>query len=49
MKLDNSTVEQARNSDIIAFFEKYCGYTFAQHGGAYRCKQHPRAMRKRTA
>ena len=41
MKLDNSTVEQARNSDIIAFFEKYCGYTFATHGGVYRCKQHP--------
>ena len=39
--IDNKTVEQARNTDIIAFFEKHCGYEFARSGGAYRCKQHP--------
>jgi len=41
MKIDSSTIEQARNTDIIAFFEKYHGFTFAHQGGAYRCKQHP--------
>jgi hypothetical protein len=37
---DNSTVEQARNADIIAFLEKYHGFTFAHRHGAYRCRQH---------
>ena len=41
MKLNNNTVEQARNADIIAFFERYHGFTFANRGGVYRCKQHP--------
>ena len=38
--IDKSTLEQARNTDIIAFFEQRCGFTFAQVGGAYRCKEH---------
>ena len=38
--IDNSIVEQARNADIIAFLEKYRGFTFAHRGGAYRCEQH---------
>ena len=38
--IDNSIVEQARNADVIAFLEKYNGFTFAHRGGAYRCQQH---------
>jgi len=38
--IDNSIIEQARNADIIAFLEKYHGFTFAHQGGAYRCNQH---------
>jgi len=41
MLIDKNIVEQARNTDIIAFFEKSYGYTFSQKGGAYRCRQHP--------
>ncbi len=39
--IDNKIVEQARNADIIAFLEKYHGFTFAHKGGAYRCNEHP--------
>ena len=39
--IDKSTVEQARAADVLAFFEKYNGFTFAHRGGEYRCKQHP--------
>jgi len=39
--IDKQKVEQARNTDIIAFFEKHCGFTFVQRGGAFRCRQHP--------
>jgi len=38
--IDKSIIEQARNADVIAFLEKYHGFTFAQQGGAYRCNQH---------
>lgn len=41
MMIDEKTVEQARNADIIAFFERRYGFTFAHRGGAYRCQQHP--------
>jgi len=40
MMIDKSTVEQARNADLIAFFVKYHGSTFAPRGGEYRCQQH---------
>ena len=40
MMIDKSIVEQARNTDIIAFLEKYHGFTFKLMGGAYRCRQH---------
>jgi hypothetical protein len=40
MLIDNSTIEQARNADMIAFFQKYHGFTFAHRGGEYRCEQH---------
>jgi len=40
MMIDEKTVEQARSADIIAFFERHCGFTFAHRGGAYRCRQH---------
>ena len=39
--IDNRTIEQARNADIIAFFERRYGFTFAHRSGVYRCKQHP--------
>ena len=45
--IDSVTIEQARSTDIIAFFEQRCGFTFVHqgqghgHGGEYRCKQHP--------
>ena len=39
--IDKSVVEQARNADIVAFLEKYSGFTFAHRGGAFRCRQHP--------
>ena len=40
MLFNNQTIEQARNADIIAFLEKYNGFTFAHQHGAYRCQQH---------
>ena len=40
IRLDSTIVEQARNADAIAFFEKHKGFTFAHHGGVYRCNQH---------
>jgi len=39
--IDKSIVEQARNIDIVAFLERYNGFTFAHRSGVYRCKQHP--------
>ena len=39
--IDNRSVEQARNADIIAFLEKYHGFTFVHKSGAYRCNEHP--------
>jgi hypothetical protein len=39
--IDKSTVEQARKTDMIIFFGKYHGFTFAHRGSAYRCRQHP--------
>ena len=40
MKLDEKIIERVRNTDVIAFLEKYSGFTFAHQGGAYRCEQH---------
>ena len=39
--IDEKTIEQARNTDIVAFLERWHGFTFAHRGGAYRCRQHP--------
>ena len=39
--IDNKTLEQARNADIIIFLEKYRGFTFTLKSGAYRCREHP--------
>jgi hypothetical protein len=41
MMIDEKTIEQARNTDIIAFLEQRHGFTFVHRGGAYRCRQHP--------
>jgi len=39
--IDKERIDRARNADIIDFLEKRYGFTFAQSGGTYRCKQHP--------
>lgn len=39
--IDEKTVEQARNVDVIAFLEQRQGFTFSHRGDAYRCRQHP--------
>jgi hypothetical protein len=41
MRIDDNTVAQARAADMVAFLEKYNGFTFAHRGGEYRCEQHP--------
>ena len=41
MRIDNNTVESARNADMVGFFRKHCGYTFDTLRNAYRCKEHP--------
>lgn len=38
--IDEKTVEQARNADIIAFLEQRHGFAFVHRGGAYRCQEH---------
>jgi hypothetical protein len=38
--IDERTLEQARNADLIAFLEKQYGFTFAHQGGVFRCQQH---------
>ena len=40
MRIDENTLHQARTADVLYFFEKYHGFTFAHQGGAYRCQQH---------
>jgi hypothetical protein len=41
MRIDENTIAQARAADMVAFLEKYNGFTFAHRGGEYRCQQHP--------
>jgi len=41
MRIDDNTLKQARPADVLVFFEKYKGLTFAHRGYAYRCKQRP--------
>jgi len=38
--IEKYIVEQARNTDIIAFFERRYGFGFVRRGGDYRCQQH---------
>jgi hypothetical protein len=38
--IDNNTVDKARNVDILAFFQRRYGFTFAENGSNYRCNQH---------
>ena len=40
MKIDEMIIERVRNTDVVAFLEKYHGFTFAHQRGAYRCQQH---------
>jgi hypothetical protein len=40
MIIDERTLEQARNADLIAFLGKRYGFTFDHQGGAFRCKLH---------
>jgi len=39
--IDTKIIEQARQTDIIAFFENQRGFLFTHRGSAYRCRQHP--------
>ena len=39
--ISEKTIENARNTDVVDFLGKRYGFTFAQSGGTYRCKQHP--------
>lgn len=39
--IDEKTIEQARNADVVTFLERRHGFTFAYRGCAYRCRQHP--------
>ena len=41
MRIDENILTQARVADMVAFLEKYNGFTFAHRGGEYRCRQHP--------
>jgi hypothetical protein len=41
MRIEEHVLQQARAADVLAFLEKYNGFTFAHRGGEYRCKQHP--------
>ena len=38
--IDNKTIEQARNIDMIAFFGKRYGFSFTHKSGMFRCNQH---------
>jgi len=40
IRIDNKLVEQVRHTDMLAFLEKYHGFTFAHQSGVYRCRQH---------
>jgi len=39
--IDATTLEQARQTDLIAFLETRRGFTFAHRDNTYRCQQHP--------
>ena len=41
MRYDETTVEQARNTDMLTFFSRYMGFTFKVKGTEYRCREHP--------
>ena len=41
MRIDENILHQARTADVLAFLEKYNGFTFTHQRGEYRCKQHP--------
>ena len=39
--IENKIIEQARDTDMVSFFEQVHGFTFAHRSGVYRCRQHP--------
>ena len=39
--IEKEIIEQARNINVVEFFERYNGFNFTNHGSAYRCKEHP--------
>jgi len=41
MRIDEKILEQARATDVLAFFEQRNGFTFIYRSGTYRCRQHP--------
>jgi hypothetical protein len=38
--LDKAIIDKARSSDVVAFFERYHGFTFSRSGSEFRCNQH---------
>lgn len=41
IRIDANIVEQARQTDMLAFLEKRHSFTFTHRGGVFRCRQHP--------
>ncbi len=41
MLINEAAIAEIRNADLIAFLERYHGFTFAHRSGAYRCIEHP--------
>lgn len=38
--IDKTSIDNARNIDLIAFLEQYKGFHFRHLGGEYRCAEH---------
>ena len=41
MRYADTAVEQARNTDMVAFLGRYMGFNFNIRGSEYRCREHP--------
>ena len=41
IRMDSNIVEQARQTDMLAFLEKRHGFNFTHRGDVFRCRQHP--------
>jgi len=41
MRYNNTVVEHARSTDMLAFFSRYMSFSFNIKGNEYRCNEHP--------